>query len=226
MTNNQQKTVTTKQQKQNACGAELTQKQVVKTKKPMTEAMKKIDQFRDNREGDYQQKIMAEDNSCVVYLYESNGKPCATGYRGRARKAAFRYYYQSEESRLERITEWMESQIKSIERRKPEARALNVGDVLYASWGYEQTNIDYYMVTKLVGKASVELVEIGRESEATGDMQGACVPDKTKILSDPFVRRADGSRVKINGHISAGKKESRIIAGCEVFSVDRYTSYH
>ena len=35
-----------------------------------------------------------------------------------------------------------------------------VGDIFYNSWGYDQTNIDYYKVKKLVGKASVILVPI------------------------------------------------------------------
>ena len=35
-----------------------------------------------------------------------------------------------------------------------------VGDIFYRSWGYDQTNIDYFKVTKLIGKASVELVPV------------------------------------------------------------------
>jgi hypothetical protein len=41
---------------------------------------------------------------------------------------------------------------------------LKVGDVLYSSWGYDQTNIDFYQVTRLVGKQSVEVREIASES--------------------------------------------------------------
>jgi hypothetical protein len=37
---------------------------------------------------------------------------------------------------------------------------IKEGDIFYSSWGYDQTNIDYYKVTKLIGKASVELVPI------------------------------------------------------------------
>ena len=37
---------------------------------------------------------------------------------------------------------------------------INIGDIFYSSWGYDQTNIDYYKVKKLIGKASVELVPI------------------------------------------------------------------
>ena len=41
---------------------------------------------------------------------------------------------------------------------KPE-HSLRVGDVLAMSWGYEQTNIDFFVVTKLCGKKSVRIKE-------------------------------------------------------------------
>jgi hypothetical protein len=37
---------------------------------------------------------------------------------------------------------------------------IKQGDIFYTSWGYDQTNIDYYKVKKLIGKSSVELVSI------------------------------------------------------------------
>ncbi len=192
--------------------------------KPMSKAVADAQRYRDLiHEG--KQKIMAEDFSCVVYLYiDSLGKPCAIGYRGRAKKAAFHYSYSSEASRSKCVTEWMEAQANRG-RRQPEARALSVGDVLRASWGYEQTNIDYYMVTRLIGKTSVELVEIGQQRDTGGD-QGQCVPDKTKIISEPFRRRANGSGVRIDSVSWAYKIESTTIAGVEIFKPDHWTAYH
>jgi len=35
-----------------------------------------------------------------------------------------------------------------------------VGDIFYASWGYDQTNIDYYKVKKKIGKSSAIVVPI------------------------------------------------------------------
>lgn len=37
---------------------------------------------------------------------------------------------------------------------------FKTGDILYSSWGYDQTNINFYQVTKLVGKTMVELREV------------------------------------------------------------------
>lgn len=221
-TNQQKAAIADQQNKKNASGGELAQKQVAK---PMTKAMQKVDEYRDQmNEG--RKKIMAEDYSSVVYLYESNGLICAVGYRGRAKKQSFHYRFRSEERRLEYVQEWMTSQKETKQRRQPAERQLNVGDVLKASWGYEQTNVDYYLVTKLIGKNSVEIVEIGREIVPTGDMQGRCIPDKHNIIGEPMRKRVDGAAVRITSYITASKKGPRIVAGCEIFDADSFSSYH
>lgn len=226
MNNNQQKTASTEQQKDTASGGALPQKQMDKSK--MTEAMKKIDAGRDQRVDGFgiTDKFIAEDFSSTVYFYESVRGPVAIGFAGRAKKAAFHSGFKSDERRAEYVAEWMQRQHERVERRKPEPRGLKVGDVLVSSWGYEQTNIDYYLVTKLVGSQSVELVEIGREIVPTGDMTGTCVPDKSKIIGEPMRKKVDGVSVKLSSFASAHKKEPSLVAGCEVYSVDRYSSYH
>jgi len=63
--------------------------------------------------------------------------------------------------------------------------SLNVGDILRASWGYDQTNIDYFQVTALVGKSMVEVREIGyatRNEDAY--MQGTCTPAPGNFLEN------------------------------------------
>lgn len=37
---------------------------------------------------------------------------------------------------------------------------VGVGDIFYASWGYEQTNADFFQVVELVGKTSVRVREV------------------------------------------------------------------
>ena len=54
----------------------------------------------------------------------------------------------------------MELKKKRKSNYKFDNSEIKVGDIFYTSWGYDQTNIDYYKVRKLIGKASVELVPI------------------------------------------------------------------
>jgi hypothetical protein len=177
-----------------------------KAKKPMSKAMEKMDKFRDQLH-ESQKKIMADDYSCVVYLYRDRlDRPCAIGYRGRAMKRAFTYYYTSDQRRDESIREWMDSVIESKNNRTPiEKRKLFVGDVLYSSWGYEQTNVDYYLVIELIGKASVMIVEIGQHRTYEGQDCGRCTPDTSKIIGEPMKKRVNGFRVKIDNCASASK---------------------
>ena len=56
---------------------------------------------------------------------------------------------------------------------------ISVGSILYSSWGYDQTNIDYYKVTKIstTGK-TCKIVRIGsRRLEETGFMSERTEPD-------------------------------------------------
>lgn len=48
---------------------------------------------------------------------------------------------------------------------KKEGSDLQVGQILYTSWGYEQTNIDYYQVTKLKGKTQFEARRLSHASD-------------------------------------------------------------
>lgn len=37
---------------------------------------------------------------------------------------------------------------------------VSVGDIFYTSWGYEQTNVNFFQVVQLVGKMSVRVREV------------------------------------------------------------------
>ncbi|MFT7389130.1 MAG: hypothetical protein ACI8VC_002395 [Candidatus Endobugula sp.] len=174
----------------------------------MTKAMAEIDQKRDQL-NDGAVKLMAEDFSCVVYLRDDRlGRPCAAGYCGRGLKPKFSYYYGSIERRNESVTQWMESIVKEKKQRKTTGkRELIVGDVLRSTWGYEQTNIDYYLVTRLVGAASVEMAEIGCLKTFDDIDRGQCLPDVGDVFGEPMIKRVNGVSVKINSFSHASKLE-------------------
>lgn len=65
---------------------------------------------------------------------------------------------------------------------------INPGDVFYSSWGYDQTNIDYYKVTSIskTGK-TCNIVRIGAKTvKHTGYMSEIVAPDPEKILKEKF----------------------------------------
>jgi hypothetical protein len=64
-----------------------------------------------------------------------------------------------------------------MEERKMEVKKIEAGTILESSWGYDQTNVDFYVVVKggQVGQM-VQLKKIQKSYKATGDMTGTSVP--------------------------------------------------
>ena len=82
----------------------------------------------------------------------------------------------------------------------PKPRNLTVGDVLCCRWGYDQTNVDYYQVTKLVGKTMVEIRKIEAHKVEDMSMQGWSTPRCGQFIGEPLRRKANGSSVRINSY--------------------------
>jgi hypothetical protein len=61
--------------------------------------------------------------------------------------------------------------------------APKVGDVWVCSWGYDQTNVDYYVLTRVTA-ASVWIVPIGQRmvEGSEGFMSESVLPDPTNVL--------------------------------------------
>lgn len=177
-------------------------------------------------------RIRSKLSESVVYLYTAqSGKLAAMGYVGRAVKAAFCYSFGSPKFRAEYVAKWMRDQdAKATAKRERQAapRALEVGDVLVATWGYEQTNVDFYEVVRLIGAKSVGLRPIQRESHQDGDMTGHAVPLPGEFAGEEFTARPapDGS-VRLNSYSCARKAERVIGANGEQlgYRPHRWTAY-
>ena len=66
-----------------------------------------------------------------------------------------------------------------------QTHTLKVGDILKSSWGYDQTNIDYFQVVKLIGKTMVGLRAINGEMvESTSWASGKVRPVKDSFRRD------------------------------------------
>ncbi len=63
-----------------------------------------------------------------------------------------------------------------------------VGDIAYSSWGYDQTNIDYYQVVK-VSAASVWLRPVAAQRTETGWATGTTEPLPGQFTGPAFRRK-------------------------------------
>ena len=163
----------------------------------------------------------------------------AIGFAGRSSKPAFHFRFTSSERRVRYVSQWLEAQDAAAGRkaeRRAEARAklaephaLKVGDVLTGSWGYDQTNIEWWEVVKLVGKRMVLIRALVCESVATGHLQGECVPLPGQYTDGPALRKKvgpDGSVKLFDWGVWLRKEEPRKVAGISAgYRPRSWTSY-
>ena len=150
----------------------------------------KRDQIRHIPSG-YQLIAKDERYGFEVYGIESPSV-IAICFAGKAIKPMWHYRFQDIVRRNARIDETLKNIIEVREykdkqkKQRLEASAshdVKPGDVFRCSWGYDQTNIDYYQVLSVSGQMAV-ISEIGCESEETGFMQGESVPALDRFIGE------------------------------------------
>jgi hypothetical protein len=68
--------------------------------------------------------------------------------------------------------------------------SLDAGSILSCSWGYEQTNVDYYQVVDVsASRKSVTLRKIASACTETGWLRGTCTAVKDAFVGEPFTRK-------------------------------------
>lgn len=90
-----------------------------------------------------------------------------------------------------------------------------VGDVLESSWGYEQTNVDFYQVTA-VTKASVRIRKIGKTTLPgdAGRSTNQVIPVRDRFVGAEMTKRFrpaydKGYRCKIEDYASASSWDGK-----------------
>ena len=180
-------------------------------------------------------KVAHNHSSAVVYVYaNSKGEPCAVAFHGKADKPDWRFRFPNQAAREKRVTShfasiqaWEEARVQRRADRKAQDRGLAVGDVLKTCWGYEQTNVEWFEITALIGKAMVEIREIACDAEETQWLQGKTVPIVGRYIGEPLRRMARKGAVKIDQVRTAWKVEPLATIGDKaVYPAAHYTAYH
>ncbi|WNH54827.1 hypothetical protein [Stenotrophomonas oahuensis] len=158
--------------------------------------------------------VPANDGLTAAVLFTNRiEKLCACGFRGRSKKAVFAYHFDDADAREKHVAEWLSGENNRIAEnaKRTGAHTLKVGDVLYSSWGYEQTNVDFYEVIAVRG-AVVDLIEIGQERTTNGHgMQGTCLPKKGVRTGYALLSKRPNAlnQVRITGFASAAPWDGR-----------------
>lgn len=147
---------------------------------------------------------------------EKGGRCAAKAWRGNAHRPSWFYTFRSEEKARAYAEEYTASVAKMVAYRadrtateRAQRTALKasdhyaIGEVLYDSWGYDQTNIDYYQVTELKPR-SIVIRPIMQAYSEQCFMSGPTQPRRNEFSGEPITKplRADGSIASKHGCFS------------------------
>lgn len=183
-------------------------------------------------------QLIAKDERYGFEVYSfthENGHLYAIAYGGKRTKSDWHYRFKNEAQLKAKIEEtlsgfmaWDERKAKyKKERNKP--HDVKIGDIFKCSWGYDQTNIDFYQCIKVSG-AFIEVREIGQMAEETFSMQGECVPCIDAFIGEPMRKKVamygDEPAIKIYSFASAYRmKPIAKIGNKSIFESSHWTAY-
>lgn len=136
----------------------------------------------------------------VVYTYATRRGPGAVAFVGRATKPRWHFVFPSEARRDEHIQQLFAERAHVADERarakaeKARPHTVQEGDFLVDSWGYEQTNVDWFQVTRLVAGSTVEARPVESAQIRAGElaMSGTCTPIPDRFVGATRRFRVDG----------------------------------
>ena len=162
------------------------------------------------RPRNYQAKLVPKGVQAEIYLVDETH---AVGFGGRRSKPDFNFRFGNKARRDEYVKDYVDGLKKALDakleregRKKNFKHSLVVGSILYSSWGYDQTNIDFYQVVEVVGKKSVKIRQIGSSIDHAEQGADYVVAIRNGFLNDsePKLKRVgQGNVISLNSYSSA-----------------------
>ena len=163
-------------------------------------------------EESYSNKIENKEADAVVFL---TGELSVTGFSGKRTKPDFNYRFPNKDRMDKYLVNYFEGLLKSKERKirdredrkikaKEEVLKYEVGTILYSSWGYDQTNVDFYQIVEKKGQ-TVVLKRIACESiEQNGWASDSVVAVKDSFLDrEPIKKRIGAYGISLSSYSGA-----------------------
>lgn len=129
----------------------------------------------------------------TVYIKDNGGFPLVMFFTGKRSQPTWHYKFRTmtdagkkiNES-ISRLMSWEDMKAKRKEERKDVIKDIKVGDLFSSSWGYDQTNVDFYQVIEVKGKTFTIRPIGGRSVPGSGgDYNG--MADKVVAVRDAFL---------------------------------------
>lgn len=145
-----------------------------------------------------------------IWTWDLAGKSYGIAFAGKANKPLWYYAFRSDSARQMQIDQTIKSYASSqalkkqrSEERKQFRHDLSVGDILYSSWGYDQTNINWYEVVQIPSEKMVVLREVaGKILRSDGMGSDQVVPLRGSYVGPAMKRIPRGSLGSVSVKIS------------------------
>lgn len=152
----------------------------------------------------------------VIYTYDRGGEPHAVAFVGKAGKPRWHHRFRSEGQRSKHIKNTVEERKRHFEEkelRKKEREefkhGFQVGDILESSWGYDQTNVDFYEVLASREK-TITIAEIAKKVARSARGADYVVPVPGRVVGKKMTKRpSSGGWVKISSYAAAKKWDGK-----------------
>ena len=167
-----------------------------------------------------------ETKDLVIYSDRKNMK--AISYKGKSNKPFWHFRFLKMSDMDSRINSTIESVLKEVEKKRIESEKLaelkenydirnhlKIGDIINNSWGWEQSNEDFYQIVDFKGKTKIVCRELSQDYVETGFMSG-----KTKPIKDSF-RNEDEKEVLV-----LGSKASNYEQGYQILNSEKFYCFH
>jgi len=145
--------------------------------------------------------IEDEEAKAIVYFANTiNGCPYAVAFGGKRQRPDLNCYFKNEQQRDVHVQAYLNGQRRHEEAKAKRRNAqkafktsLKVGDILYTSWGYDQTNVEWFQVVEVKpsGKTVIIREICGQDAGDAGWMCGHTMPLKDRFVknSKPMTKR-------------------------------------
>ncbi len=161
-----------------------------------------IDALKNHRFIPDHSKDLRHDNlDLVVYLYPGHDRDngvSAICYEGRRTRPSFNIRFKSEERRSAYVLEWIEGRQQEVDaklaeqKRKREFKTtLTVGSILSASWGWEQTNVEFWQVLEVKSAKRVLIRPVQKRLTEDHDHSKSGMSGKVIPVNNVFLNNSD-----------------------------------
>lgn len=177
-----------------------------------------IDALKDQRYiPDHSTEQRHDNLDMVIYLYpghDSLSSVSAVCYEGRRTKPSFNLRFMSAERRSAYVLKWTEDRQKEVDAKLADRQlkrdfktTLTVGSILSASWGWEQTNVEFWQVLGVKSPKRVLIRPIEKRLAEDGDHSRNGMAGKVIPVNDAFLDNSDPveKQVSIGNRITFSK---------------------